>query len=319
MIAAATAVRLVVDAFINDAPPYPLVFPAVAAATLIAGPRAGLMAIAVGQTLAWWFVAPVRHSFVFARLGDLTGLLLATAAQLLLLWSISSYRAAWRDAAALRQARNAELERTVELARRLEDQGSALMAEMSHRVMNNFQMVAGFLHVQAAAATSASARAQLRTAEGRVQVLARLHSLLAYAESDGDIEAGAYVRELCSYLGSVIDRPEEIRLICRADDLTLPADKVTPLGFVISELVTNSVKYAYPPPNQGEIRVSLANRGEVWVLTIEDDGGGLTDGSPGPSGGLGTRLVERFVLQIGGTMVTTSERGVRHEITFPVA
>ncbi len=198
---------------------------------------------------------------------------------------------------------------------RLEDQRRALMKEMSHRVMNNFQMIAGFLHVQSVAAEPA-ARAQLQTAERRVQVLARLHSFLAYTESEGEIDAAAYVRELCGYLASLIDRPQAVGLICEADPLRLPTDTVVPLGFVISELVANSVKYAYPPPMAGVIRVTLREQAEGWALVVEDHGRGMADPGPAKAGGLGTRLVQRFVQQIGAQLLTTSQGGVRHEITW---
>jgi two-component sensor histidine kinase len=198
---------------------------------------------------------------------------------------------------------------------RLEEQRRALLKEMSHRVMNNFQMVAGFLHIQAAAADPA-ARAQLQTAELRIQVLANLHSLLAYTESEGDIDAGAYVKELCSYLTASFERPDAVTLVCEVGPVRLPTDKVVPLGFVISELVSNSAKYAYPPPRSGLIRVSLMPNGEGWTLIVQDHGQGLGDAKPKEKGGLGGRLIKRFVEQIGAEITTTSGQGVRHEITY---
>lgn len=112
---------------------------------------------------------------------------------------------------------------------RLDEQRKMLLKEMSHRVMNNFQMVASFLHLQASAAEG-TARAQLKTAERRVQVLAQLHSLLAYTESEKDVDAGAYVRELCDHLGSTFERADAVTLSCVADEIQLPTDKIVPLG-----------------------------------------------------------------------------------------
>ena len=198
---------------------------------------------------------------------------------------------------------------------RLEEQRQALLKEMSHRVMNNFQMIAGFLHIQAASAEPAS-RAQLKTAEARVHVLARLHSLLAYTESDSEIDVGAYVRELCGYLDSTIERPNALHIVCNVGDLWLPTDKVVPLGFVISELVTNSAKYAYPPPTSGVIHISLTADEKGWTLAVWDEGRGFSQALGNTTGGLGSRLVERFVKQIGAEIVTTSAAGVRHEIIF---
>jgi PAS domain S-box-containing protein len=196
---------------------------------------------------------------------------------------------------------------------RLEEQRQALLKEMSHRVMNNFQTIAGFLHIQAASAPP-SAKAHLQTAEARVHVLARLHSLLTYTDSDSEIDAGAYVRDLCGYLGSTIERPGDVQLIHDICELRLATDKVVPLGFVISELVTNSAKYAYPAPATGVVTVTLQTNGLGWTLTVSDRGQGLGEAKASTGGGLGMRLVQRFVQQIGAELTTASQDGVRHEI-----
>jgi two-component sensor histidine kinase len=207
----------------------------------------------------------------------------------------------------------------------LEAQRHHLLREMNHRITNNLQMVAGFLHIQARLAAP-GAKDQLQAAEGRVQVLAKLHSLLAYTESDREIDAGAYISELCAQLNAMIDRPDDIKLDCTSVPLPLAAEKIVPIGFIISELVTNAAKYAFPGDAKGTIAVRLApsdaeSAGELWALTISDDGCGLPpearDASAPPKrGGLGTRLVQTFVSQIGGTLATTSQSGVQHVITF---
>jgi PAS domain S-box-containing protein len=202
----------------------------------------------------------------------------------------------------------------------LEEQRQDLLKEMNHRITNNLQMVASFLHLQAGSAPP-GAKDQLRAAEGRVQVLANLHSLLAYTESDREIDAGAYISQLCAQLEAMIDRREDIKLDGACEPLHLPADKIVPIGFIICELVTNAVKYAFPDGRTGAIKVHLGPSGDGWALSIADDGRGLEletlTASPTPKrGGLGTRLVQTFVSQIGGTLTTTSGAGVKHVVTF---
>jgi two-component sensor histidine kinase len=202
----------------------------------------------------------------------------------------------------------------------LEEQRQHLLNEMNHRITNNLQMVASFLHLQAGSAAP-GAKDQLQAAEGRVQVLAKLHSLLAYTDSDRDIDAGAYIVELCAQLEAMIDRPEDIKLDAACEPLHLPAELIVPIGFIICELVTNAAKYAFPNGAKGTISVRLARRDEGWALCITDDGRGLdltamAVSTPARRGGLGTRLVQTFVAQIGGTLVTTSDAGVQHVVTF---
>jgi PAS domain S-box-containing protein len=202
---------------------------------------------------------------------------------------------------------------------RLEEQRQRLLAEMNHRVLNNLQLVSSFLHVQARSAAP-EARLQLQSAQARVQVLARLHRLLAYAKHDQTVDAGDYIANLCDQLTALIDRPGDIRIACRCESVTLATDKIVPLGMVIAELVTNAVKYAFPPPSAGVISVSLARAGDLWRLSVHDDGKASVDVAGNDplqvAGGLGTRLVRSFVAEIGGEIVSSSESGFRYDIHF---
>lgn len=452
MVTLAVGGRVLIGLAFQNVVAFALVFPAVVGATLLAGPRSGALVIVCGQLLAWYFLVPYSRSLVFASPSDAVSLALATFAQLLMLWCISGYRRALRDAASREANENAKLEQALDVLNqrahldaevraredtlretrqnlmaiyeasadgltlcramkdangelfdyqvievnkahgvltgatremmlgapvsviappvdprwfqsaaaalksgamqhfdvqspathrwlnirvspvsdvlfqqtfvdvtdrhRLEEQRSELLKEMSHRVMNNFQMIASFLYIQAAGAEPA-VRNHLKTAENRVRTLAKLHSFLAYTESENKIDAKAYFAELCEQLQAVIDRPDEVALECRCDPLFLSTDKIVPLGFVISELVTNAAKYAFPSQTPGRIVVELADEGACCRLTIRDNGSGLPQDQVGPQGGgLGTRLVKGFVKQIAGRLVTTSDGGVRHEITF---
>ncbi len=199
----------------------------------------------------------------------------------------------------------------------LEEQRRMLLKEMSHRVMNNFQMVAGFLQIQAASVPVAADH--LHAAARRVQVLARLHSLLAYSESEGGVDAAAYIKELCGYLPSTFARPDAIVLTCESDEIQLPPENVVALGVVINELVTNSAKYAYPDPASGVIDVRLQGTPEQWTLVIGDHGQGFADTVRSGKGGLGTRLVHSFVHRIGAKIITRNEDGVQHRIVYPAS
>ncbi len=199
--------------------------------------------------------------------------------------------------------------------RLIEEQRASLLKEMNHRVMNNFNMIAGLLHLQAGQAPS-PAKEQLITAELRVHVLAALHALLAYSESDADIDAANFVNELCGYLASTIERPDAVAIVCDAQPLSLPTRIATLLGFIVSELVTNSAKYAYPAPRSGRIDVRLERKEGGWSLVVRDYGQGFDPVEPGAPKGLGMQLVRRFISQIGADLVTTSSGGVAHQIDF---
>lgn len=201
----------------------------------------------------------------------------------------------------------------------LEEQRRHLVDEMNHRVMNNFQMVAGLLHLQSKNAEPV-VRRELEKAQSRVQVLARFHAMLAATHSDGEVDMPNYITALCDQLRGMIDRPELVTLRTDLAPLVLRSERAVPLVFVLNELVTNALKYAFPPPRTGTVTVRLYSRANDWVLSVEDDGVGLrpdSAGTPAKShSGLGTRLVAAFVQQLEATLVTTPGAGLRHEITF---
>lgn len=199
----------------------------------------------------------------------------------------------------------------------LEEQRTRLVEEMNHRVMNNFQMIAGLLRLQSKGADPA-VRAQLQEAQNRVQVLAGLHATLAATGSDGEVEMVPYIAALCEQMRAMIERPDDIRLHHDLQPLKLSPDKAVPLVFILNELVTNALKYAFPAPAGGTVTVWLGPDDQGWMLTVADDGVGIAPNGKGikAKSGLGTRLVASFAQSLDAKLETRIDGGVRHEIRF---
>ena len=113
----AIGARLLVEMFFPNIVAFPFIFPAVAVATLLAGWRSGLIVVFGCQILTWYFLVPVKNSFVFATSGDAAGLAIATAAQLVLLFFVARYRQAERATAELLQEQGRKLEQSLALLR----------------------------------------------------------------------------------------------------------------------------------------------------------------------------------------------------------
>ena len=193
-----------------------------------------------------------------------------------------------------------------------------LLAEMNHRVMNNFQMVASVLEMQASRSESPRLRDQLRTAVRRVQLLSELHLNLATSPDSGEVDVQPFFNAVCERLRATIEDPERIRLIATSCDARLDPGVAVPLGFVINELVTNAIKYAFPAPAAGEINVVFEDLpGRGYRLTVADGGQGLPEVVESKGTGLGMRLVRGFVAQIGGTLEVRHDNGVIYEICVP--
>jgi two-component sensor histidine kinase len=193
----------------------------------------------------------------------------------------------------------------------------ALLAEMNHRVKNNFQMVAAVLELQARQAEQSAVREQLQSAVQRVYVLAELHASLTPDEDVDRVEVDGYLRTLCAKLAASIQNPERIRLTVVSEPARLAADCVVPLGFVVNELVTNAIKYAFPGASEGQIAVTFRREAAGHVLTVADDGVGLQAGAEAAGAGLGMRLVRAFVAQVGGKMEVRHNPGVTYRIALP--
>ena len=168
----------------------------------------------------------------------------------------------------------------------------ALLAEVNHRVANSLQIVSAMVRMQSSALADASARNALEDTQRRISAIAQVHRRLY---SGGDVESV----DMREYLTALVDELAETwssddcprKLTLAAEPIRLPTDRAVSLGVIVTELVSNACKYAYPA-GSGEVRVMFHRDGEdLFVLAVEDDGVGLS-GEIAPGGtGIGTKLI----------------------------
>jgi PAS domain S-box-containing protein len=203
---------------------------------------------------------------------------------------------------------------------RAENERRRLLEEMNHRVMNNFQIVAAVLQLQARRAASAEVKNALQTAVRRVSSLSELHQSLATSPDSVRVDVGLYLTTVCDKLRATIPDPTRIVLKVSACNAQLDSAVAVPLGFVVNELVTNAIKYAFPEPASGAIDVAFEPDGDRgYRLTIADSGQGLPAVLDTKGTGLGMRLVHAFVAQIDGDLTVQHDSGVSYRISVPAA
>jgi two-component sensor histidine kinase len=183
-----------------------------------------------------------------------------------------------------------------------------LMAEVHHRVKNSLQLVQGMLGLQARAAAGSEAAAPLSESAARVRTIAALHDRLYRTNAGLEVEVAPYLEGLAEDLrASVVSEREGRQIHLDVDAATWGAAEVTTLGLVLTELVTNALKYG-----RGPVHVSFRQppAGQA-VLVVEDEGPGLpADFDPARSRGLGMRLVTGLLGGRGGGLKI--DRSVGH-------
>jgi two-component sensor histidine kinase/PAS domain-containing protein len=188
-----------------------------------------------------------------------------------------------------------------------------LFNELNHRVKNNLAMVASVLQLQAKSSSEA-VRGELMKAAARVQSIAEIHGALTSGSEADSVDFGAYLEALCQGLRRTLANDKPVDLGVRVEPALIKVDAAIPLGMVVNELVTNAVKYAYPPPETGPIDVRFRREGDDLLLTVRDAGRGLPTDADRRKGGLGMRLVRSLVEQIGGELTVRGDSGAYFEI-----
>lgn len=189
----------------------------------------------------------------------------------------------------------------------------ALLREVHHRVKNNFQIISSLINLQL---SEIQDPAPLLDLQSRVQSMALVHELLYESEDITSIDMRRYIERLTS---SILDsyHAAGIELNVSAKDVTLPIETAVPLGLIINELITNSVKYAFS--EGGEITVELESEGNDFTLTISDNGVGFPpDFVLEESDSLGLKLVSGLVDQLDGDLEMDMEDGTQFRVRFSV-
>lgn len=231
---------------------------------------------------------------------------------------------AFKDITVRRQIEQ-EKQDLLEHTRELLGRQKTLLAEMQHRVANSLQIIASILLLKARAVTSEETRLQLKDAHQRVMSVAAVQSQLHAAEGIDRIEVGPFLHNLCASLASAMvgeSQPIDIKAI--ADEGTIESGSAVSIGLIVTELLINAIKYAFPASKaNAAIVVSYEVDREDWKLTVSDNGVGKRGNeTASPPGGLGTVIVEALAKQLGaGVEIIEDTVGLRIEIahTGPVS
>lgn len=198
----------------------------------------------------------------------------------------------------------------------------SLLKEIHHRVKNNLQVVSSLLGLQSRAVSDPEMRKKFQESQDRVHSMALLHESLYQSHSLSEINFPEYIRQLAAHLfHSYGVAAERIHLRTDMDDVLLHLDAAVPCGLIINELLSNSLKYAFPDGRDGQIRIELRGLSDGSTrLVIADDGVGLrADVDWVNTRSLGLRLVRTLAQQLGAQIEVNSAAGMEVRLAFAAA
>jgi two-component sensor histidine kinase len=188
------------------------------------------------------------------------------------------------------------------------------LREMQHRVKNNFQLVLSSIAIQKRRYHGAEVQRALDHVASRITAISLAHDQLAPQRDGQVVKLSDYLRVLCQ---SIRRQTEGVEIDVQADELEMAIDRAVPLGLILNEITTNSIKHAFGE-NGGRINVRLTagvGYGE-GRLTVSDNGHGFKTPH---QGGSGLKLMQSLARQIGGSLAQESSgEGTKTSLTFPV-
>ena len=193
-----------------------------------------------------------------------------------------------------------------------------LLNEIHHRVKNNLQTVIGLLQMQGAAFKDIPQLAQfVSQSENRVKSMGLIHETIYQTGQHSGINIVAYIKLLYSYLRDAIGKPQiEFKMETEINEIEISNSAA--LGIVLNEIITNSLKYAFPKNSEGEIFVRIGQVNENLIqIDIRDNGYGI-ESFPESSKGLGMELIFGLIQQIEGEVKVTTFPSFRYSILIPV-
>lgn len=201
-----------------------------------------------------------------------------------------------------------------------------MLKEIHHRVKNNLQVISSLLSMQSDYVQDKQSLSVFIESQNRLRTMSMIHEELYQSENLGKIQYSVYIEKLLNQLFQVYGKSDSVALVTLLESLDITVNRAIPIGLIINELVSNSLKYAFPEdrsiPNKPELRVSFSKSGENLEMRVEDNGIGMPFGFDlKDSNSLGLKLVNILVRQLGGKIdfSSDSKKGTQFKIHIPLS
>jgi len=193
-----------------------------------------------------------------------------------------------------------------------------LLKEIHHRVKNNLETISSLLSLQTSHINNQEFQKIMIEIQNRVQSMGMIHQNLYQGENMTTIEMKQYFRNFGGYIIDSFDATDRITFDCAMDTLELDVDKAIPIGLIVNELITNSLKYAFPKNRKGKISINLTETHSHLHLKVSDDGIGFDEETEIKGTGFGSQLIGLLTKQLDGKMTLITTRGTEVIFQFQI-
>ena len=204
--------------------------------------------------------------------------------------------------------------------RKLLNEKEILLKEVHHRVKNNLQVISSILNLQSSYVKDQQTLDILRESQNRIKAMSFIHESLYRSDDFSFVNFSSYINSLSSNLvQTYIIEHGNIKLELDLEDVNLSLDQAIPCGLIINELVSNSIKYAFPSNKQGKIRIELIKEDNKIYLKVSDNGIGLPDNlDVENTDTLGLQLVYILISQLDGDIKVINKKGTTFLLNFTI-
>lgn len=209
-----------------------------------------------------------------------------------------------------------ELQKKEQYLQALIQEKSLLVREMHHRIKNNIQLVRSLLVLEDATDCEVFRESMI----SRLDSIGMIHQMLYQKEGGKEIDLYRYIQELLNLVTDLTTPDQQPKIILQGDPLMVSIDQAIPLGLIMNELVTNSLKHGKKDPKDLEIHLSIARIENNLRIEFADNGPGFIEPSAGtPKKGFGLQLIETLVSQLKGTILWEHEKRTKCLISVPLS
>ncbi|TGJ98524.1 response regulator [Leptospira langatensis] len=196
----------------------------------------------------------------------------------------------------------------------------ALLQEIHHRVKNNLQIMASLLNLQANYAKNKEVTRELKDTESRIYSMSLVHNELYNSKNLSEVGLGSYVDKLLDNLWNVYGTGSKVHRAVEVGELSLAVEKALPIGMMVNEIATNSIKYAYGDRKNGEFYIKADYENGVFRMEVGDNGAGIPDYAEIESKEtLGFQLIRILSKQLKAKLdIQTSAQGTKFTVEFPL-